>query len=511
MSGDECCHHQRNQQKSLTLTQKYQNYSYYSRKDVMKGGEFCVNLRGLEHYSEHGYKGSLSGDSTGGWRRPGSPQPLPKLSSQSLPLSHSTSKCVPSSTVSIHTQSTIGQTETAPNAAAMTAIFEDTQSKSTNTGRYLRGGVHINDETHWVTIPYAFNRGIVHRGDLPHLSAPIEHIRSKDSNSNSIPSCQPEIDNGTSLVTSPPQSRVIVGFNVFGHDVGARIAKAPEHSKQFRRRVRWYRAAMNACVLDGEESLYKTSTSATTPLSTEMFENAVRGNASIPKKIEDDKVGRNTSNGVIDLSQIRKNKGLTKLLVLAKREIVKEALRRNQEQLSRNIWQRLLRHHRKNAINSEPSVAKTNSQNKSLLSDYGTCSQRTSLTAMDQVDQTTQVSTCKESLLRVADIVEEFGRPNDGSDGEETWPNSIDVHVHVHHMLKDDKKTPQGKSKRQWNPTGRVFHDIDGIAGVPGAWYSMVVGTRSESSSDSGGGESANGILIPLSTPLDVQNHGKDI
>ena len=79
-----------------------------AQRQQMKGGEFCVNPRGLDHYAEHGYKGNLSGDPMGGWRRP------------------------------------------------------------EGTDR----GVRINSDSHWVTIPYAFNRGIVHRGDLPHPSGP---------------------------------------------------------------------------------------------------------------------------------------------------------------------------------------------------------------------------------------------------------------------------------------------------------------------------------------------------
>lgn len=87
-----------------------------NQNNIMRGGEFCVNLRGLEHYTEHGYKGNLSGDAFGGWRRP-----IDRHDSQ------------------------------------FNNVFRD-------------------ESTQWVTIPYAFNRGICHKGDLPHLSAPIEKI-----------------------------------------------------------------------------------------------------------------------------------------------------------------------------------------------------------------------------------------------------------------------------------------------------------------------------------------------
>lgn len=67
----------------------------------------------------------------------------------------------------------------------------------------------------WLHAPYRFNRAIVHDGDLPHLSTPIEHL--------------PE---GT--------KRVILGFNLFTHDVGPMCARAPEHSEKFNNTVKLY-------------------------------------------------------------------------------------------------------------------------------------------------------------------------------------------------------------------------------------------------------------------------------
>ncbi|GAX28787.1 hypothetical protein FisN_25Lh156 [Fistulifera solaris] len=67
-------------------------------------------------------------------------------------------------------------------------------------------------EGRWLTIPYRYNRMIVQRGHLPHLSTPIESLPLG-------------------------QQRVIVGFNVFRHDVGPFVERAPEHSSAFRRRI----------------------------------------------------------------------------------------------------------------------------------------------------------------------------------------------------------------------------------------------------------------------------------
>jgi hypothetical protein len=288
----------------------------------MVGGEFCVNLRGLEHYAEHGYKGMLSGDPMGGWRSPA--------------------------------ESTLVSVCGAPN---------------------------VDSSNKWVTIPYAFNRGIVHNGDLPHLSAPIKLI-------------------GDSHIT-----RVIIGFNVFCHDVGGLVAKAPEHSKQFQRKVKLYRTTLNVSVMQQDDNC-KT------------------------------KCG-------INLSRMSQNKGLTKLLILAKRERVKEQLRRDQKQLTRSIWNRLLSHHASN----------------------------------------------EKRNLCVGDIVDEFGIPNDILG----WPTPVDAHVHIHNMLRKQAcKENEGK-----------YHDVDGIAGVCGAYYTMTTVDDIElSSSTQKNDQGRKGILISSSTAI---------
>lgn len=306
-----------------------------NQNQTMKGGEFCVNLRGLEHYSEHGYKGNISGDSSGGWRRP---------------------------------------------------------EKNDNTDQCPKG-IHMNDSTQWVTIPYAFNRGIVHRGHLPHLSAPVESI----SNSS--------------------LSRVIVGFNVFGHDVGERISKAPEHSKTFRRKVRMYRSTINTCK---------------------------------PKQSKNDGGNKPKQSGM-DVSQIRKNRGLTKLLVLAKREKIKQELRRNQEQLSCKIWNRLFKNHAEK----------------------------------------------DDELLTVADIVHEFGSINDDIDG--SWPKSIDVHVHLHHLLLSTKST-QDVSQQNKSLMHNHFQDSDGFVGTPGSWYCIQTAIVSSQTNQM----DEKSKLIPFTALLDI-------
>ncbi|GAX18172.1 hypothetical protein FisN_25Hh156 [Fistulifera solaris] len=120
-------------------------------------------------------------------------------------------------------------------------------------------------EGRWVTIPYRYNRMIVQRGHLPHLSTPIA----------SLP---------------PGQQRVIVGFNVFRHDVGPFVERAPEHSSAFRRRV------------------------------------ALQGI-----------LERNMAGPALSLESVRSNPALAKLLVQAKRFQIKNELLFRQNELDERI------------------------------------------------------------------------------------------------------------------------------------------------------------------------------
>ncbi len=117
-----------------------------------------------------------------------------------------------------------------------------------------------------ITVPYHFNQLTCHLGNLPHASTKIEHIGGK-------------------------QSRVIIGFNVFGHDVGPTVQRAPEHSDQFRRKIQAHRALLR--LRSNKESL--------------------------------------------SLEQLKRNKPLSKLLVLAKRERIKQQYHEAQQRLMAEI------------------------------------------------------------------------------------------------------------------------------------------------------------------------------
>mmetsp|Transcript_22020 Transcript_22020/g.53297 ORF Transcript_22020/g.53297 Transcript_22020/m.53297 type:complete len:117 (+) Transcript_22020:1741-2091(+) len=102
-------------------------------------------------------------------------------------------------------------------------------------------------------------------------------------------------------------------------------------------------------------------------------------------------------------------------------------------------------------------------------------------------------------LLKVADFVNEFG--DDSIDG--VWPNSDDVHVHLHHMLLTTTKM-RDLSQQQRSPVYNIFQDDNGLAGSPGTWYRMKVVQRSAPSYAVKHNESLSGGLIPLTASLTV-------
>lgn len=67
----------------------------------------------------------------------------------------------------------------------------------------------------WVKIRYKRNRGIIHDGDFPHYSSPVQSMPKG-------------------------KKRVILGFNFFSAAVADCNIRAPEHSDAFNRTVKLY-------------------------------------------------------------------------------------------------------------------------------------------------------------------------------------------------------------------------------------------------------------------------------
>ena len=116
----------------------------------------------------------------------------------------------------------------------------DFMVNSEGLGHYKRFGykgalLPLDDDVRsgdWLTIKYKRNRGILHDGDLPHLSTPVKRIPM-----------------GT--------KRVILGFNCFSEAVSECCMRAPEHSDAFNRTVKIYQATASGKL--GKQSSKKLS------------------------------------------------------------------------------------------------------------------------------------------------------------------------------------------------------------------------------------------------------------
>lgn len=71
--------------------------------------------------------------------------------------------------------------------------------------------VYWDEFSKWLTVPYKYNRGIIMTGQLPHLS--------------------------TATKPGMKEPRIVMGFNIFGVDVGRYVEEAPEHSAIFQQKV----------------------------------------------------------------------------------------------------------------------------------------------------------------------------------------------------------------------------------------------------------------------------------
>ncbi|RLN38393.1 hypothetical protein BBJ28_00016491 [Nothophytophthora sp. Chile5] len=87
-------------------------------------------------------------------------------------------------------------------------------------------------ESEWQHVPYAYRRGIICDGEFPHFSGRVR----------SLPALVPSLT--TSEAEPLPVKRVVVGFNLFPSEIGACVAKFPEHSGAFNRYVKLSQAAV---------------------------------------------------------------------------------------------------------------------------------------------------------------------------------------------------------------------------------------------------------------------------
>ncbi|CAH0479521.1 unnamed protein product [Peronospora belbahrii] len=126
------------------------------KTSLMEGGNFHVNLTGLQHYDKYGYK-----------------------------------------------------TRKQPHRLTTDELEQQSET-----------------EVGWKQVSYQYRRGILCDGELPHFSGRVR----------SLPAAASPL--------KLPMKRVVVGFNLFPSEIGACVAKFPEHSSAFNRYVKLSQAAV---------------------------------------------------------------------------------------------------------------------------------------------------------------------------------------------------------------------------------------------------------------------------
>uniref|UniRef100_K3X9E7 Uncharacterized protein n=1 Tax=Globisporangium ultimum (strain ATCC 200006 / CBS 805.95 / DAOM BR144) TaxID=431595 RepID=K3X9E7_GLOUD len=146
--------------------------------DLVEGGGFHVNLDGLEHYKQYGYKTRLRS----------------KLTTDAL------------------------------EAISLT-------------------------EPGWQHVPYLYRRGIICDGEFPHFSGRVRAL-PKRLNATTATSA---------MLSQLPVKRVVVGFNLFPHEIGAFVQKFPEHSAAFNKYIKLSQAAVKKTTACADDSGTKWS------------------------------------------------------------------------------------------------------------------------------------------------------------------------------------------------------------------------------------------------------------
>ena len=286
----------------------------------VKGGTFAVHLDGLKHYEVFGYKGALkrkqneNGD-----------------------------------------ENEDGNNDN-DNRMAEWSGDDDDDDDDNDDDNHTKD---IQVKNGWVSVPYQFNQGILHTGNLPHLSSKVLNVNVN------------EHEQG---------KRVIVGFNVFAHDVGPSVQQFPEHSDRFVKMV---------------------------------------------------KLQRTVTGMSLKLGKIRENKALTKLLVLAKREKVKQGWDHVRNLMT--LW----------LLAQFQFKADIDNSSESDDSSSCTCSCSCRCSADNLI----------EKPLKILVLLERWRNNDNGSDNrivyENIRPSADDLHVHIHQLLKkgagSDEKTSKGR------------------------------------------------------------------
>jgi len=144
----------------------------------------------------------------------------------------------------------------------------------------LEEDIKTNGE--WHTVKYLTNRGILHDGDLPHLSTPVASLPLG-------------------------ARRVILGFNCFSQEVGECCIRAPEHSRAFNRTVKLYQAIASVTgSQDAFSDKYNTSS------------DSLGSSNTLPRATNQQHEAKTSK---LSAREIMKNPALAKLLILAAKKV----------------------------------------------------------------------------------------------------------------------------------------------------------------------------------------------
>jgi hypothetical protein len=195
---------------------------------------------------------------------------------------------------------------------------------------------------------------------LPHLSTKIESF-------------------GSDTLDASNLKRVIVGFNVFLHDIGPIVQNAPEHSHVFNQKVKMQRMQ--------------------------------RRRRQQQQQNDGGDRGRADGGSRLSLQALQSNPQLAKLLVLAKRQKVKQDLCQAQAALTQHIVALLLAKQQADAERPQP-------QEEDEDEDI-----RTGLPVAILMQQS-----CRENSNNISH--------NWSSSSLVSFPTPVDVQVHVHHLCR---------------------------------------------------------------------------
>lgn len=110
----------------------------------------------------------------------------------------------------------------------------------------------LNDqEPGWHRVAYKYRRGILCDGEFPHFSGRVRTLPDVR-----VPAADRRAEALAGGGDDLPMKRVVVGFNLFPHEIGAFVQKFPEHSSAFNKYVKLSQTAVKQTKLLSSEATW---------------------------------------------------------------------------------------------------------------------------------------------------------------------------------------------------------------------------------------------------------------